>query len=310
MSEKKTSSPIDDGPAIEPEVVAQGGAGALVATGASVIRIENETLMKVAIERERNLTQITKEAVGEIQAFPEEVDAYFYAIPYKDRRTGETTWVKGASVGLARMLPRLYGGVDVKSRIVEQTDDYAKVEGIAVDMQKVVRFSSELSCTRTQRKRDGSTYQLSIDKWQQMIAATLAKAERNAALKIMPRALVQKCFNLAMELAAKQGSDAKKVAAMVTAFAALKPPINEEVLCFFAGVESIRDISPDGFSHLRGMYAGLKSGEVKVQEILDQYTAALTADPTRDTLTGSADATGTIGEGPRPGDEVPPPPAA
>ena len=312
MSERKTSpqSEPPEPPPIDPEVVNPGGgsAGALVAAGASVVRIENETLMKVALERERDIKKITKEAIEEIQAFPEEADTLFYAIPYKDKRTGETTWVKGPAVGLARMLPRLYGGVDVKSRIVEQTEDYAKVEGIAVDMQKVVRFSSELSCSRIQRKRDGSTYLLPVDKWQQLIAATAAKAERNAAVKILPKPLVMKCFTLAMELASKQGADAKKRAQMVAAFGALKPAINEEVLAFFAGVETIDDLTPEGFAHLRSLYQGIRSGEVNGQDVIDQFTNAKDFDPTRDTLNGDG-GTGSLGEEPPSAPPEPPPSA-
>jgi len=300
-AEKQT--PIDDGPPFDPEVVEESPASAIVRSGAAVVRIENETLMRVSIERPRDLKAITEEAMCEIQAFPEEADTLYYAIPFENKRTGKKEWVRGPSVGMSRSLMRLYGNVDVKSRIVEQAEDYAKVEGIAVDMQKVVRFSSELSCTRIQKKRGGGTYLLDIDKWQKLIAATAAKAERNAALKILPRPLVMKCFELAMQLSETQGKDAKAVSRMVAAFAALKPAIGEDVLAYFAGVATVAEITPEGYAHLRGLYNALRKGETQGEQILAQYEDWKKGNIEHaDELSGSTEpqAEGTIGEEPRP----------
>lgn len=317
MSERKTSpqseppEPLPP-PEVEAEVVSDGlvardsnGALTMMRSGEQIIRIENETLMAASLARPRQIKAIEKAATEEIRAFPEEADALYYAIPYKDRKKNETVWVKGPAVGMARMLTRLYGNASLSARVIDVGENEAIVEGVAIDLQNAVRFTSQVTASRIKSKRGGGTYTLEPDKWQMEIKKALAIAKRNAAMELLPKPLVQRCYLLAQELATKQGADAKKRATMVAAFGALKPAITDEVLAFFAGVETIDDLTPEGFAHLRALYQGIKSGEVNGQDVIDQYNAALNADPTRDTLTGSADATGSIGEEPPP----PPPPA-
>src|SRR5690606_39852560 len=83
-----------------------GAADELVASGATLMRIENETMMSVAVQRPRTEERILKDALKELELVPALAARCYYAIPYKQRKNGkeETVWVMGASVNAARNL--------------------------------------------------------------------------------------------------------------------------------------------------------------------------------------------------------------
>src|SRR5262245_1594398 len=90
-----------------------GGATALVAQGATMIRVENETLTAAAMQRPRDEAKAIEGALRELDLVPEEAHVAYYSIPYRDtdernQRGGKArmTYVEGPSVHAARALMR------------------------------------------------------------------------------------------------------------------------------------------------------------------------------------------------------------
>ncbi|MTW08855.1 hypothetical protein GM524_13395, partial [Streptococcus pneumoniae] len=65
-------------------------AASLVEQGLSLMRIENETQMKVAIQKPRQFKKIRKDVMEELETIPEFAMKSYYSIPYKNDMGGTT----------------------------------------------------------------------------------------------------------------------------------------------------------------------------------------------------------------------------
>lgn len=74
-------------------------------------------------------------------------DAWYYRIPFKDKRTGKTTWVEGPSIKLANDVARLYGSCDVDQWVSGEGLDYWEFTARFIDLE------SGFALTRVFRQR-------------------------------------------------------------------------------------------------------------------------------------------------------------
>lgn len=74
-------------------------------------------------------------------------DAWYYRIPFKDRKTGKTTYVEGPSIKLANDVARLYGNCDVDEWVSGEGLDYWEFTARFIDLE------SGYSLTRVFRQR-------------------------------------------------------------------------------------------------------------------------------------------------------------
>lgn len=74
-------------------------------------------------------------------------DAWYYRIPFKDRKTGKTTFVEGPSIKLANDVARLYGSCDVDEWVSGEGLDYWEFTARFIDLE------SGYALTRVFRQR-------------------------------------------------------------------------------------------------------------------------------------------------------------
>jgi hypothetical protein len=74
-------------------------------------------------------------------------DDWFYRIPFKDRKTGRTTYAEGPSIKLANDLGRIYGACDVDSWVSAEGIDFWEITARFIDLE------SGFSLTRPFRQR-------------------------------------------------------------------------------------------------------------------------------------------------------------
>lgn len=103
-------------------------------------------------------------------------DAWYYRIPYKDRRTGTTTYVEGPSIKLANDVARLYGNCDVDEWVSSEGLDYWEFSSRFIDLE------SGYSLTRVfrQRKNAASVGKDEARNLEIAFAIGASKAIRNA----------------------------------------------------------------------------------------------------------------------------------
>ena len=61
----------------------------LVRQGERLMRIENDTMLQIAVQRPRKEQEVTKAALQELELNPEQAKSAYYSIPYKERIPGQ-----------------------------------------------------------------------------------------------------------------------------------------------------------------------------------------------------------------------------
>lgn len=258
--------------ALRPEIMPAGGEDArsaldLVSAGATLMRIENETMMAVAVQRPRDERRILKAALDELDIVPALATRCFYSIPYvenKGRDNERTVYVSGASINSARNLLRRWGNASTAALIESEDDEKVVLAGVFVDMETNVRFKRPFAVTKWQHRRGGGAYRLSNERLMMAIQAGASKAERNAILAGLPDWLVQSYYDKARAIAAKDAKDGGTVSKITTTFLAFG--VTREMLERLIG-KHLDKLDENALVHLRGLANALRDGEKDVDEV-------------------------------------------
>lgn len=188
----------------------------------------------------------------------------FYRLPRKDRKTGETKYIEGASIRFAELALRCYQNVQVGSQISHTDDRYVYSFGMARDLENntAVRFMVRRRIT----DRNGRKYN---DDMIQVTANACSKiAIREAVLTIIGKAytdpIVDKCKLLAKGDAKTLEQD-KKVA--LDYFDNLD--VTERQILKTLGRKSMEDVTKADILTLHGYATSIKDGEAEIKTIFE-----------------------------------------
>ncbi|MHC4715082.1 MAG: hypothetical protein ACYTAN_17710 [Planctomycetota bacterium] len=259
----------------EPEPEALGGGEALVASGATLMRVEHDAMLAVSVQRQRDKRGVLKSVLEDLELVPSLAERCFYVIPYKDR--GRTVQVSGPSIHAARNIAREWGNCSARAIITGEDAEKVYLAGIFVDLQTNVRFERPLTVSRYLKKKSGERLKLNDQKLMQAIGAGASKAERNAILAGLPDWLVQSYDNKARKLAADQVR--QNVSKMIEAF--MEFGITRDKLEAYMETPLER-MTDEQLADLRGIYNSLKDKMATVEEVFAEKP------------TEPADATGTV----------------
>jgi hypothetical protein len=259
-----------------------GDAAALVAQGATLMRIENESMLSVAIQRPRDPKKVLSAAVAELEIVPEEAEAAYYSIPYKERQpdgSNKIVAVEGPSIDAAMTLSRLWGNCSVTARALEEDAVGATIAGIFIDFETNYRVERPIRITRVKKKRNGGTWTLDPQKWLAEYQAGVSKAQRNATVKGLPAWLVARYMKAAKAIAAGDPStkaDPKKVAGLLRGFERFK--VTKEMLEKYVDAP-VAEWMGTHLATLIGLGNAIKDKQLTVEEAfeLEQPPAAAEA---------------------------------
>jgi hypothetical protein len=109
-------------------------------------------------------------------------DDWFYRIPFKDKKTGRTTFVEGPSIKLANDLARIYGNCDVDSWVSGEGADWWEITARFIDLE------SGFSMTRPFRQRKSAARIGGDDggrRDEMSFGIGVSKAERNVVVNAL-----------------------------------------------------------------------------------------------------------------------------
>lgn len=293
--------------ATEPEILSGAGGGGggameLVAQGHALIRIENETMMQVAVQRPRDEGVVIKGALRELELVPEEAGKAYYSIPYTDRQTGKVTKVEGPSIKAAMALARRWGNCTTGARVLNEDKEGFDVEGVFIDLETNFRITRPQRVSKWFKPRAGGMQQLTIDRQMMAVQAGASKAIRNAILAGLPAYLVGAYDKKARAIVAGKldaPADAKTTKAVLDAFA--KWAVTREQLEGYAELP-VEQWTGTQIADLRGLWNAIHDGQATVAEAFGIATETPAATPgettvTPDSLVGAA-VTGENGQHP------------
>ena len=257
------------------EAYEMSGGEALVAQGAQLMRIENDSMMSVAIQRPRNEATVLKSALAELELVPEEAIKAFYSIPYKETQfdgSVRTVKVEGLSINTAMALIRRWGNCSITARLLNEDRDGWDLEGVAIDLETNYRIVRPFRVSKWQRRRGGKVELLPPDRQLMVIQAGASKAIRNATLALLPAYLKGAYERKAREIVAGKldaKADKKTVDAVVRAFKKLG--VTPEQLVRQTG-EPLAEWTGDVVADLRGLWNAINDGQTTLEESFPRTT--------------------------------------
>ncbi len=254
-------NPLPVGYESTPVVELEGGE-ALVASGATLMRVEHDAMLAVSVQRPRNKGKVLAEVLSDLEIVPSLASRCYYTIPYKDR--GTTVHVTGPSIHAARNLARAWGNCAAKAVVIGEDSEKVTLAGVFVDLETNVRFERPQTVSRYLKRRDGRREHLADHKLIQAIQAGASKAERNAILAGLPDWLVQSYDTKARKLAAD--ATRQQLSKLLEAF--LEFGVRRDVLESHIGC-ALENATDEQLADLRGIYAALRDKQATPEEIFE-----------------------------------------
>lgn len=208
----------------QPAVEHDSESSAIVRSGATLVRFQDESMQAVAVQRPRAIDEVRASALAEVQAFPELADRYFYSIPHRTQKCGghPTTqacasceYVEGASIHAALAIQRYWGNCASTCRIEAEDEDFVYTVGIFTDYERNTRFEKPFRAPKWLTLRDGKRVKLNDQRLTMAINAAASKAQRNAILSAIPDPLKILLWTTAKELVVGEDPNKKLTKAQI-----------------------------------------------------------------------------------------------
>jgi len=192
--------------------------------------------------------------------------------------------VTGPSVHLARIICQQYGNIRVQQRVKQISDKSIVAEAVAFDME--TNYAVCVEARRSIIDKTGRRYTDSVIETNAM--AILAIAERNAILKVLPKAIVDKVYKEAFAFAFGDLTDGTKLLKeRERIFKVFKNDYGmteaEVITCI--GLKAKEAVKAEHIADLNGFLQALKDKEVTVDELKGKNSAPkMTADEKKATM--------------------------
>ncbi|WP_010597601.1 hypothetical protein [Rickettsiella massiliensis] len=175
----------------------------LICDQGKLVRAELDMQITTAKAYPRNPNEFINLATQLATQDEETAQACFYCLPPRKDSYGKLTEIKGPSIRLAEIAAASWGNLHAGSRIVENDGQSITAEGVAWDLERNVKISSQVK--RSITKSNGARY--SHDMQTLTGNAASAIALRNAIFKVIPKALIDRVYEKAMQFAVGDQKD-------------------------------------------------------------------------------------------------------
>lgn len=215
----------------------------------------------------RDLQRVKNNSIAIVIMDKETAESCRYAKPVDGKN------VTGPSVHLARIICQQYGNIRVQQRIKLIDNKTIVAEAVAFDLE--TNYAVSVESRRSIVKRNGMRYSDSMIETAAM--GILAIAERNAILKVVPKAITDSVYKAAFDFANGDLSTEQKILQArkkALDFFAEKYEAKEEDVLKVLGLRSVGQIGAEQIADLRGYMQSLKDGELTADELFGKKQSA------------------------------------
>ena len=193
--------------------------------------------------------------------------------------------INGPSVHLARIICQQYGNIRVQQRIKSIEHKTIVAEAVAFDME--TNYAVCVEVRRSILKKDGTRYDESTIETNAM--ACMAIAERNAILKVIPKAIIDNVYSEAFKFAYGDLTDhTKLLKERNRLFIAFKDNygVDEKGVVKLLGLNTKEAVTAEHIATLTGFIQSLKDGEVKIDDLIKRGEVKKTPEQKKEDLKG------------------------
>lgn len=271
---------------------------------ATVDRAEIDMQISTAKQYPRSVSVCLDNARAIIKTDKASAQQAFYLLDFYDKSNP----IIGPSIRMAEILASQWKNIRYGSRPLEVTENTVVAQGYCYDLENNVAFTA--TKTRPIRKKNGDRFK-EHDIIKTMLGAQ-AIAERDAILKVIPRAFANNLVEEAMNVAdGGEKSVAERQADWVSFWAG--KGVSCERLCSWLGISDKRDMTLRHFQVLRALANSVKDGITTIDDAFAVPTTAghkvETASVDLESVTPTAEQPADSGhksdDAPKPADEAP-----
>lgn len=235
-------------------------AGTTPVTVAELNRSELDMQIVTAKKYPRSIEKFRQDALSMATIDKETAASCFYKLK-RTSQGGGSTFIEGPSVRLAEVIASAWGNLTFGARIVNEDHRFVTAQGIAIDLERNVRTSIEVS--RRITSKDGKRFS------EDMVAVTknaaCAIALRNAIFKAVPFTYAKQIYEEAKKVAIGNVKTLEeRRATMIAQFAKMR--VSSEQILTFCEKPSIEDVGLGDIENLIGVFQAIKEGETTIEE--------------------------------------------
>lgn len=232
-----------------------------VHAGASLARAEIDQQISTARAYPRSLSGFRKRCV-EMATLDERVAREcIYALPRKDRETGETKMIEGPSARLSEIVLSAYGNCRAGVRILDEGAEYVTAQGYFHDLETNAAVYREVR----RRITDRNGKRFSADMIVVTANACSSIALRNVVFTGVPKVYWSEAYRRAREVIAGDAETFHKKRGE-TVEEAKKMGIAPDRIFAALAVEGLADIGVDEVVMLSGLMQAVRDSEITIDE--------------------------------------------
>lgn len=227
-----------------------------------MIRAELDIQINTAKAYPRKISDSMANAVDIATMDEETAQSCFYCLPRKDKN-GNKVEIKGPSIRLAEIIASNWGNLHAATRIVENDGKHITAEAVAWDLEKNVKVTVQNKVSIIFGAKNGQGgYRANADMQTMLANAASSKALRNAIFKVVPRSVVDKVAEKAMQYAVGNSSKlSSKTRQVVDKL--VKMGVDETAILAYFDRAKIDDITLEELQALIGLGTAIKEGYIK-----------------------------------------------
>lgn len=236
-----------------------------------IIKAELDTQISTAKAYPRDTKRFLQEAIAMATIDEDTAASCFYCLVRKNK-DGERNDIRGPSIRLGEIVASCWGNLHAASRIIGNDGKKITAEGVAWDLEKNVKMSSEVQRSIVTSK--GMTYSSDM----QIVTgnAACSIALRNVIFKTVPKTFVDRVYNEARKFAV--GDQKTLTHKRKAVFERLKAiGISEEKVLPFFNKQKIDEFSLEDIEQLIGIGTAIKEGLLKIDDafVIDEESQGL-----------------------------------
>lgn len=257
----------------------------LLGEGYTIMKLENDTQMSVAIQKPRKEDEILRDALAELDTYPSAAAEAIYCKPtgrlgkcpscgadtfYKPacprcNKLVPETYAENLSIRTAESLANRWGNNAYGVEYAEETEAFGIVAAVFLDYETNVRRVIQRRVSKFYKKR-GSTQvvQMMPDKFDLKVAADSSRALREVILRSLPGGLKREYYLKAYSMLGKSGDIKARTQKMLAEFSRFG--VTMEMLETLQG-KSLAEFSQDDVTRLVGVYNTIRDGDCTVADI-------------------------------------------
>lgn len=162
----------------------------LLAQGASIVKLENDVQMQIAVQRPRDEKKILELSLRELDLYPSMAKEAIYRKPVGKDETGQMKYADGPSIRMAESLGNRWANSSYGLTVVSEDEESATIAGVFLDYELNTRHVIEAKVSKWYKTSKGQVVRHAPDRFSDLILkANGSKILREVILRSLPAGL-------------------------------------------------------------------------------------------------------------------------